>query len=131
MCFKILRGAEPWGNRYVYKTVHRIERNKTWRGEWYDFIYGIGDTYSLLPTSKTEEPAWRVDDDYHSHSGFYVYRSLERANFGNFYKAILCLEVNKEDFLHQDYSREIATYRKVRVVGEIRVPRHSRIYPLL
>ncbi len=122
MCFKILRGAEPWESRYVYKTVGRLVKDEAWKGLWYDFIYNIGRGYSINPRAETEDVLL-----YHARAGFYVYRSVERANSRNHFNAILCLEVKREDFIYQDWSREVATYRRVRVVGEVLVPQRPII----
>lgn len=114
MCFVIDYDAEVWTERYVYKSVREI-RKEAWMSEWFDFEYELGKTYELDKDAEILTPGDTASE------GFYVYKTKEFAfknvEDGYGYK-VICLEVKKEDFIFSN-GIGIATYRRVRVVGEI------------
>jgi hypothetical protein len=119
MCFKIKPYSQGWENRYVYKTVFgSVMGENIWMSEIFSFYYRLGRTYTL----SEEQLQTTLEVTGQARCGFYVYNSIATAKKHmplNTTAVILCLEVKPEDFLYEDETERMATYKRVRVIGEM------------
>jgi len=132
MCFDIAKKQKKWDEKIVYKVVHKNDRSSMLADR--PLHYPDGKivnmhgriTYGTQRKVVLDDKAiLRTKNVRVAYRGIYVYKHIGAARQSKLWatwyedRVIIKCAVSKKDFLFHNESGTIATYKSVRVIGEI------------
>ena len=132
MCFDIAKGQKKWDEKIVYKVVRKKGRSSILADK--PLHYPDGKTVNMRGriTYGTQRKVvlggkaiLRMKNVRVAYRGIYVYQHIDDARgsklLAQWYEDRVIIEcaVSKKAFLFHNESNDIATYKSVRVIGEV------------